>query len=711
MDLSFIQNRFDFFIEQLTNLNSSQLSNMLINTYSSWQFDLVKTIYKSNASQFFKDMITVMYNGSIDNNGHYTLRSLKDHKYSYGWGLALVYQTDIDKWGFLSSTVENIGQLTSQFSHIPPNMDDQTGLWTEREVYIALSGQLAAYLVTGNDIYKDRANLYIDLCQQVITDAWGLLHNIYLHEGWREGTDPLHVFSPWMQSLLIATLEWASELIPERKNDCDELIVKMGNAVLVNGTYIVDENHTEYHPQLNNRRMPHYLAGPNGLYHDQSAWDAPHHALDVAYSVAVAYSKNPTDQLKTLTFDLLETAKWQLENRWLNLPGLRQLNWNFNNSDKIENYLNTLPPPPEEIVVEIVNIQNDTTHVELHQDEQKTTIDLSTLIWEDIVVNPPVNPPVVANEPDWSTITTTLGTVTGSRPWFMGYMDWKKNGKKGVVYVDHDNDQAPLAAHYFEHIGNGQFAPVEQFDWILGGQAPLVVKYNGNTYLVGDDHGQPTFGQVFENIGNLTFVIVQDQNIVNEVLSKTRRIFNVEDYTSMFGWPEGVLQPTQWNMATYRARYLKPDGSELVNFAGDGSDPISWNDGVKQSGFLQYFSNIGVIDVSTGLLPNGIQIWTNPTPLYNRERKNPWHWDGIVEGYDLNGSDETNFIVYYQRHNVGVQHGIFYFDGEWKEKFFDEWEHSWSVNYFDGRFVYVEPNNLGLITIKNNIVTYSRNNN
>lgn len=315
-------------------------------------------------------------------------------------------------------------------------------------------------------------------------------------------------------------------------------------------------------------------------------------------------------------------------------------------------------------------------------------------------------------EPDWQEFYT-LGTASGD-PWIMGVADWKKNGNLGVVVVDHDNDTVPDAAFYWESNGDGTWQNVENYDWPLGGHAPIQVQFSGEVYFLPNDRGQSSYGKVFYNSGNFVFAQLSDDDPVAQAVTEiTPEIVETGVLMQTLGFPTGVPfpDPGDFTDGIWRLRAFTDEGVELISFDGDNTVPIAWEGGAQRSGdaYLDWFDGLGIVNLASGEIESvGQNYWY---PRSGTQTINPWHWDGVTVGYDMNNGNDTNLIVCYRIHYTPA--GVFWKTDNniWAEHFRTQFGHSSSFLYTKTRVAHIESDNIGKIDIdaSTDVVTYSRN--
>lgn len=133
-----------------------------------------------------------------------------DPKYSLAGGLLADYLMTGD--GRLLDKIRAIGEFLAR--HVATRLlpaGQTTGLWTERQVGVALAGAMYAYEATGDAVFRQRAReIVAGMAADVAAPPPGypavhgvLLHRPEVHEG---DTYPDWIMSPWMSALLCESL-------------------------------------------------------------------------------------------------------------------------------------------------------------------------------------------------------------------------------------------------------------------------------------------------------------------------------------------------------------------------------------------------------------------------------------------------------------------------------------------------------------------------
>lgn len=132
-----------------------------------------------------------------------------DPKYSTSGGLLAAWLlSGRTAW---RDAIEDVAAFVGEIPTRLPPADRRTGLWTERQVAVALSGAINAYQATGRASHRERADAIVaGLVRDARSPPSGypeapggrgvLLHRAEVHEG--EGRNGW-VLSPWMSALLM----------------------------------------------------------------------------------------------------------------------------------------------------------------------------------------------------------------------------------------------------------------------------------------------------------------------------------------------------------------------------------------------------------------------------------------------------------------------------------------------------------------------------
>ena len=637
-------------------------------------------------------MIVSTYMGAIDNDGYFEFKqSSKDMKYSYSEGL---YRFHLDpNYPTINVDDESIFvdllNATLGFNAEPPDQTKQQGFWTERHMHVAMSAALFHYKLTHDETSKNRLYNLLIGCLDLLQSEWGLLHNIWHHEAWRESPDPLYVTSPWMMSLLVHTLRIVRDTFPEWEDDINQIIVESGKGIAFNGMYQAEN----VHPEVDGRWFVPYLIGPDGKYHDGGPWKDVHHSLDVIPPVVAALQIDDDSRLKEAADNLLETAKWWLTDKWQTMPTIRHYNWTFGTTLWMPEIMKAYVAPSELQDPPIEPEEPVQTHLDIeiaYEIETVTLIKPDGQMWNFQLENTePIPDPEPEPEPEPTPIpqpTDSLpkpnfgvGTVipgtevisTWGRPWVGTPLDWFERFETGNLVVpvwDHNNTANAL---WYD-------LDAEQLinrPWPFGDTMPNVLWLNNRHYFVAVDNEHPdAYGQVFyDSVGAFEKIKI-DMEFKQEALSKAHKIFDHQKYVDLLGWPDGVPtpEPGKWQMARYRDRCILDSGAELVRFCGDNADPVTYflypNGSIEShSGYWHSFDGTYFIRLDTWAKDHSVSR--------GKDTREPWDWDGVTRKIE-------NVMIFYSFHKD--TDGVFWqdpADGKWKEVFSSQWGHPYNINW------------------------------
>jgi hypothetical protein len=251
-------------------------------SYEPWLFDRASVGYylykRTNDSKWLDKFMSdfAWYRARIDANGFFTPTSYDDNKYAYVRPF-LLYERQTGDNQYRSQALNIYNMWLREFSN---TYSTSIGLWTEREIGLALEVAVDYYDLTGSQAALTRANALVTQWSVMSANNGGApLHTVTQHEG---GGGSQMITSPWMSALYfqaaykLYALTGNTEVLQQISRYADwmeQYGYFSGNTVGVSSV----------------PTAAYYLAGPNGPYTAETPSTGDFsHCLDISNMIKFA---------------------------------------------------------------------------------------------------------------------------------------------------------------------------------------------------------------------------------------------------------------------------------------------------------------------------------------------------------------------------------------------------------------------------------------
>ncbi len=333
-------------------------------SYAAWLFDRAMTIYQlAFRTGKFKYLRAAhraaqFYQQHINDGGYFSLKPSDDMKYSYGEGLVSNYILLGDE-----RIPDKIKSMISAWDSFDSEYKLTTNFWTERHAAFQLKGYVTAYEITGDILYKQKANITFQNILKMQTEpvdgvpkTGALMHTSASHgEGGQQ-----FIASPWMSVLLIDAVERYG--IHIESNNVADFVMKLADFFQQDGVGLYE---WKGYQEKDSFFVPYYLAGLDLTEKEHGGVGAKdlEHGIDVikifssAYFYSCSLRQCNESYLRTIS-RLYHTAFIQNIPSWIRasapsdvlssyrLSPPRKFNWWFNttsNSDFLLGNKTSLP--------------------------------------------------------------------------------------------------------------------------------------------------------------------------------------------------------------------------------------------------------------------------------------------------------------------------------------------------------------------------------
>ncbi len=282
-------------------------------TYEPWLFDRASVayyLYQATGDTRWRDSFSTyfsFYRTHIDSQGIFTPKGNADTKYSYVTPF-LYYErlTQDTQYRPIAKRIYD-----AWFAEFPNNYSTSIGLWTEREISLALEAAVSYYELTGDAQALARARALIDHWDQACGSNAVPLHTLEQHgEEFGNAWATRRMTSPWMAGLYFQ----AAMRLHRLTGDTQPLVQIARYADWLDRYGFVDAAVT--HPEHAGYIIPYYLVGEDGPYTAETPdWGDADHAYDVGNLLQAAiYAKTQLGQGTTL----IEARRAQMQATALN---------------------------------------------------------------------------------------------------------------------------------------------------------------------------------------------------------------------------------------------------------------------------------------------------------------------------------------------------------------------------------------------------------
>ncbi len=316
-------------------------------TYEPWLFDRVSVaynLYRATGNTRWRELFMTyftFYRSHIDAQGIFTPKGSGDTKYSYVTPF-LHYERETGDAQYRPIAKRIYDAWLAEF---PNNYSTSIGLWTEREIGLALDAAISYYELTGEATALARARALLNHWDQACGNNPVPLHTLAQHgEEFGNAWAVRSMTSPWMSGLYFQAAMRVNKVTGDIQplNQISRYADWLDRYGLVDAG-VVSAEYTGY-------TIPYYLADQTGPYTQESpSWGDAEHAYDVGNLLQAAIVAKTRLGLSTTTIQarrdqLQATAAYNFDS-WtrttLTLPKYRlvpprKFNWWYRSRTLLE---------------------------------------------------------------------------------------------------------------------------------------------------------------------------------------------------------------------------------------------------------------------------------------------------------------------------------------------------------------------------------------